>query len=230
MGLTLVLVPYVWLPVFAFLVLLSLYNMRHTSTGYRYPAWQVVGSSVLLSLFFGIVLYWLGLGHAVDKMVGSAMPMYPSQERIEEKLWQQPAQGRLVGAYVPESRQGSIVRFVDAAGAAWEVETADLAPTDLSILETGQRVRVLGVLKPEQFAHFHACGVFPWLVGLPMPLSALNEEREAFIERVYEHRRVAVERLATLEAETYGQNGAKPPMGDCAETPAAKRIEAMYMK
>lgn len=228
LGLTLVLVPYVWIPVFVLLVVMAQVNLRHTSTGYRYPVWQVVGSSVVLSIFFGIVLYWLGLGHAVDRMVGATMPMYPSQERIEEKLWQQPSAGRLVGMYEGERISDTVVRFMDATGATWQLETADLAASDLAILETGERVRVLGVLKPEQFAHFHACGVFPWLVGLPMPLAALNEEREAFLERVYEHRRVAIERLATLEAETYGQNGEKPPMGDCAETAAAKRIEVMY--
>jgi hypothetical protein len=45
--------PFLWLFIFGLMTLVAIYNLRHTSRGYRYPVSVILASSLLLSLAGG---------------------------------------------------------------------------------------------------------------------------------------------------------------------------------
>ena len=102
---------------------------------------------------------------------------------------------------------------------------------DLSLLESEKMVRVLGTTSDLTTKQFHACGAFPWMLDKSMKIRELSAERQAFVERVYEHKDRAKERLAQLELETFEADDDKleEMMGICAKIAPVRRIEAsMY--
>lgn len=154
--------PTLWLVLFVSMVAFAVFNMRHTKRGYRYPLWQIFGSSVLLSLALGALLHLAGAGFSLDKKIGAWASGYPSQEKIELKWWQNPKEGRLVGTaeYVRESG-GTGARFIDVTGVVWQLDSAELLVVEKQLLEAGRQVRLFGVIQPGSV--FYACGAMPWV-------------------------------------------------------------------
>jgi hypothetical protein len=133
--------PYLWIILFAVMSYLAVTNLRHTKRGYRYCAWKVVASSMVLSLAGGAVLQLFGFGHAIDYKLGQEMKMYMSQEKQEMRLWQTPNDGRLIGRQVLVTTvPTSTVVFEDTAGARWTLDVSELSARDLNLLSTERLV------------------------------------------------------------------------------------------
>jgi heme/copper-type cytochrome/quinol oxidase subunit 2 len=220
--------PYLWLIVFGVMVLVAVYNLRHTKRGYRYPVPYILASSVVLSFAGGSALQFFGLGYTIDSMLGERMGMYTSLEKHEERVWQAPTNGRLLGRQVFVTvRPTSTVVFADTTGQRWRLNVTELMERDRSLLSTEKRVRVLGTIVNDEVKIFHACGVFPWLMGQNVTLSQMSKEREAFLEMLYEQKRLAKERVALMEERTYATTSAEAPQKRrCAEIMVAKRMGA----
>ncbi len=221
--------PYIWILLFAITAYLAIRNLRHTKRGYRYCAWKVVVSSLVLSLAGGAVLQLFGFGYAIDHKLGEEMRMYMSQEKMEMKLWQTPTDGRLIGKQVLSTlAPTSTVIFEDSLGTRWNLTVSELMPMDLNLLESGQKVRIVGTTSDITTKQFHACGVFPWMLDRSMKMKELSAERQAFVERVYEHKDRAEERMTQLELATFkpNQRRLEEATGLCAEIAPVRRIEA----
>lgn len=222
--------PYLWIVVFGLMVAGAVFNLRHTRSGYRYPIWKLILSSLVLSFAGGSALQFFGLGYTVDRIIGQQMPVYVSQEKLEMRLWQDPEEGRLLGqqVYTTVSPTTTVI-FEDANGTRWQLTVVDLLEEDRQLLGTEGRVRVLGQRMGSQPHVFHACGVFPWMVGRSVTMSDMNRERQAFMQRVYEQKHRAEERLAALEEQAFSSSSEeRSDMGVCAELAAVKRIERSW--
>ena len=211
--------PYIWIGAFVVMALLAYVNLRRTKHGYRYPFSHVVISSLLFSIGGGVLLNLAGVGYMIDGQLGERMPMYKSLEERESSMWQNPGNGRLVGA-VKGSLSTSTVIFTDIDGDKWTLSTEDLHTPDIRVLKSGEKVRVLGVNASTSVHTLHACGVFPWMFEKTVSLNEMEEERQNFIERMYAHKDRADEREARLNKEVFG----KKAMGLCADMPAIRRI------
>lgn len=178
--------PFVWIAVFALMVGVGVYEIRHTKRGYRYPMWQIFASSMVLSLAGGAALQLFGLGYAADHMLGERMGMYDSQEKIEKKLWQNPKAGRLTGKaeeqFVPPA---TMVKFKDVEGTLWWVAVADLSEVELELLGTENPVRMLGTMVNEDESQFHPCAVLPVRAPNEISMHELREDREHFREKMH---------------------------------------------
>lgn len=154
--------PTLWLGLFAVMVVFGVFNMRHTKRGYRYPLWQILGSSVVVSLALGAVLHLAGAGFSLDKKLGVWAKGYASQEKLDLKWWQNPVEGRLVGTamHVRESG-GTDIRFVDVSGTAWQLDMSELHEEEERLLMMGGQVRIFGTSEVDTV--FHACGAMPWV-------------------------------------------------------------------
>lgn len=224
--------PFLWIFLFAVTAYLAVTNLRNTKRGYKFSALLVVTSSLVLSLAGGAVLQLFGFGQALDHELGEQMRMYMSQEKFEMKLWQTPADGRLIGRQVLSTlAPTSTVVFEDSKGARWNLNVSELAPMDLNLLASGKMVRIVGTTSNNSAKLFHACGAFPWMLDKKMKLKELSAERQAFVERVYEHKYRAKERLAELELAIFDETDPafEEMMGVCAKIAPVRRIEAsMY--
>lgn len=224
--------PFLWIGLFGIMTYLAITNLRHTKRGYKYNAKTVIVSSMVLSLAGGAFFQLFGFGQALDYKLGKQMKMYMSQEKQEMKLWQTPSDGRLIGRQVLSTvMPTSTVVFEDSKGARWNLDVSELAPMDLNLLSSGKKVRIVGTTSNLATKQFHACGAFPWMLDKPMKIKELSAERQAFVDRVYEHKDRAKERLAKLELATFDANDPtyQEMMGTCAKIAAVRRIEAsMY--
>jgi hypothetical protein len=221
--------PYLWLIVFVAMSLFAIYNLRHTMHGYRYPVWVILASSVVLSFAGGSAMQLLGFGYTVDRVLGENMNMYMSQQKQERKLWQAPEDGRLVGRQVLSTLvPTSTIIFEDIQGVRWTLSVEELTPMDLQLLASEKNIKLLGTTSDTTTRRFHACGAFPWMLDKPMKSDELSAERQAFIERVYQHKSKAEERLAQLEQETFGEvsQSRREMMSLCAQIAPVRRIEA----
>ncbi len=212
--------PYIWLVVFAAMALLAYFNLRHTKRGYKYPFAHIIASSLVFSLIGGVLLHVVGVGTMVDRELGKRMPMYMSQEKKELMLWQNPAEGRLVGNITSKDVGTDMVTFVDVDGADWSLEIMELRNIDRRQLFSGEQVRILGITTTSTKATLHTCGVFPWIFNKNMPMAELEEGREGFVNRMYAHKDAAV-RLAEINEEARRDR----KMGMCAEMKTVRRID-----
>jgi hypothetical protein len=178
--------PFLWIIVFALMIGVGVYELRHTKRGYRYPMWQIITSSMVLSLAGGATLQLFGLGYTTDHVLGERMGMYDSQEKIEKRLWQDPNNGRLVGiaeeSLVPPA---TMISFKDVEGGLWQVSIKDLESMELALLGEKQPVRMLGTVTDEKERLFHTCAVFPLKAPSELSMRDMREDREKFIKKMH---------------------------------------------
>ena len=158
--------PYLWMTIFSAMAIIAVFNLRHTKHGYRYPLWQILGSSLLVSMAGGAGLHLLGVGFMLDEQLGMRVEMYKSQIKMEQRMWQAPEVGRLVGAVssdsIIEDQEGKLV-FKDITGFTWEIDDSELKPVEIDLLKGGNLIRLLGQVMPDNPSVFHVCGVLPWV-------------------------------------------------------------------
>jgi hypothetical protein len=176
-------------------------------------------------VLLGLVASSLGFGFVVDRTLGEYAPMYYSEAEREQRMWQQPNEGRLVGyANINEMQEETQVKFVDSAGETWEMNVQELRQQDRQLLRSEQHVRVLGKQISTEPARFHVCGVFPWMLDKKRPLKELSAERKKSVKKMYQHspkdRLLQLEQLAFSDARVENV----PSMKICAEIAAVRRI------
>ncbi len=185
--------PYAWIVTFGIMVYVAVYNIRHTRHGYRYPVWVILSSSVILSFAGGSALQMFGFGYTVDHLLGANMRLYVSQEKLDERLWQMPEEGRLLGSLsqtaIPESEE--IIMFTDVTGQTWKLNISELRPREIELLTSDRRVRLLGQCMGDTKEEFHVCGVFPWMMRKEVTVDQLVAERNFFVQRVSEQAKIA---------------------------------------
>lgn len=170
--------PYVWLVAFVLMVLIAYYDMRKTRRGYRYPLWQIVGSSLVFTVIGGMTLNATGVNNELDEMVDHMMPGYMSAEEWQEELWMHPEEGRLSGYYDEEILESGQMRFIDRAGNEWSLHVYELPPEHLELLRSGSSVRLIGEKLTDREANiFYTCGVMPWMPDEGHTLETLRASR-----------------------------------------------------
>lgn len=219
--------PYLWIVTFGLMVVVAVFNLRHTKRGYRYPLSYILLSSVILSFAGGSALQFFGLGYQIDHILGQRMAMYMSQEKYERMIWQAPNDGRLIGRQVYTTvAPTTTVIFEDVAGQRWRLDISELMARDLGLLETEKQVRLLGVMTNQTSPTFHACGAFPWLFAPGVTLEARSAARDQFIQRVYHHAEQAKQRLIQTPGDTFASTSL-PERSVCAGLAAVRRMPPM---
>ncbi|HMO78494.1 MAG TPA: hypothetical protein PKD95_04860 [Candidatus Paceibacterota bacterium] len=172
--------PFLWFLVFFAMVGFAVYNLRHTKNGYRYPLWLILGSSLVLSLAGGALLHLVGIGFIMDKQLAQFTKYYESQEKREQKIWQQPERGRLHGrqniADTQNNRQ--TITFTDSQSVLWSTDITELDNDEILLLETGERVRLWGEVINISPPRFHACAALPWLHEAVFSRAELNNLKQ----------------------------------------------------
>lgn len=218
--------PYMWIVTFLAMAAFGYYNMRHTKSGYRYPMWHLLASSVVFSLLGGFVMHVFGAGYIIDTQIGKRMPTtYTSLEQSEYQMWQMPSEGRLVGVFTTMDEDDSeLYVFTDEGGDRWKVEAVELRGPDRELLVSGGRVRVLGTTTDTEKRLFHACGVFPWMYDKNVTANDMKKDRKLFIEKMHEHMEEGSQ-LEVLEEVVFGTDqGAPFRRGLCRELTVMKRL------
>ncbi len=224
--------PYIWLSLLFGMVLIAVYNIKCTSRGYRQSLPTILLSSLALSIGIGTVLQGLGFGFTIDRMLGTHMPMYMSQQKFDERLWQSPMEGRLIGRQVLSTvAPTSTIVFEDIDGNRWNFCVSELSERERELLASEQVVRMIGTTTVSGAKIFHACGLLTWMTENEPTMRRLGEEKREFIARARQHMIHRAPDTATEDrlmavgmSEEY-----RTPDEDistlCAETLMVKRLE-----
>ena len=219
--------PLLWIVVFGLMVFVGVYELRHTKRGYKYPLWQIFGSSMVLSLAAGAALHLFGFGYSTDHMLGQNVRMYNSQEKIEEKMWQAPDEGRLLGRFgKPLPAPSTLISFTDVAGNEWGVNVDELSMKERALIEQDEIVRLIGQITDGDMAVFYSCGAFPWMLDKPMSREDMRAAREAFALKIEGYKERSEHMIYSMEeVEGNEDNKNAEPETPCGEIEPVRRFE-----
>ncbi len=154
--------PYFWLVFLAIFVLIISYNFKHTKSGYRYSSVILIGGSVGLSIIFGTIFYFAGLGEKLDNILGRQMPFYDQVINRHVDFWSRPNEGRLSGIVIERSDDYNFV-IIDRGEEIWSVDTSFAKPYPREMVSVGQPIRIIG--KESEVNKFSADVILPVNAG-----------------------------------------------------------------
>jgi len=152
--------PYFWLGLLAGLLFLAYYNYRHTSKGYRYSLFVVLGVALAGFAVLGLLFFGSGLGKAVENSVLNKFPSYQKMHHQREiERWSQPEKG-LLGGEVMEFLENNELRLEDFEGNEWRVSHPRIPEDKEHFVKEGMMVKAIGEKIEE--GSFEAESVRPW--------------------------------------------------------------------
>jgi len=155
----LLLIPYVWLAVFALFIMVERESIKHTKKGYHYHLYIIVLSSVLLSFVFGSVLYFAGIGKQTHEFLNNRVPFYNFATYDSRDAWDRPMIGRLAGVVIAIKDKNNF-SVIDFSGHIWQVRLATSTKGEF-VPEASSTVRMFGLIKPPSNL-FIASSVIEW--------------------------------------------------------------------
>lgn len=189
--------PYAWMLLATLFIFLSVQRFRETEFGYRYTTHFLVSIAVLSSILLGLVLYIIGMGKFLERVEFSK----------RENLWQNAAQGRIMGTV--SSISTSTVVLIDSKGRAWQVIYGPQTVGKKMLIQ-GEEVRMVGFLEDDTATGtmFVGCAVMP-RDGRPVS--------HEFINRVLEKQDDLEEVIVATSSSPEEANAKLALLQDCRE-------------
>jgi len=154
----LLIVPYVWVIVFILFIIISQISVRHIGKGYRYRLLTIVSTNIILSVIFGSILTYAGVGKMVHQYLNN-IPLYSSAIYDSKDAWDRPVIGRLSGIVVSVV-DGNNFSIMDWNKHIWGVSLA--TPIIGSFTpEIDSTVRMFGLLDSASSV-FVANSIYEW--------------------------------------------------------------------
>lgn len=135
--------PYFWLLTLAVLVVIAVYDFKHTKRGYRFPPTLVVTTSVLFSVILGSVIYAVGGGEKIEGLIYRRLPIYMQIMHWQGRPYVASEAGRLAGVVIV-ARPVERFQIRDFKGKVWFVICEQPAESNCNIIRDGLRVRMIG--------------------------------------------------------------------------------------
>jgi hypothetical protein len=139
----LIIAPIFWIICSAIFVFIIFYNFKHTKKGYRYSLGMVLPAIILASAVLGGIFYALGVGKAVDKILGNGAPFYDRIMNPHIDFWSQPKEGRLTGVITSQASDNEYI-LIDRDRREWKVLIDNAQQSQDAQLEVGKPARLLG--------------------------------------------------------------------------------------
>ncbi|QQS60953.1 MAG: hypothetical protein IPN70_03625 [Candidatus Moraniibacteriota bacterium] len=132
-------IPFLWILAFVLFFGISYWNAIKTKHGYRFHMKIVLGN-IFLSFLFGMMLYFFGMGHSVEKFVGKHIPPYRPFEERQEMMWTRPHEGFLGGIILSIEKENDFI-LRDSSSRIWLIKNNS---GNREFVLIGNRVHVLG--------------------------------------------------------------------------------------
>lgn len=152
------LLPFFWIfSCFVFL-LISIFVIRHTKKGYRYSPFLVFGSSIVLSIVLGIIIFFTGGAEKMERIFSENVPVYKSLEERKISRWSNPENGFLSGMIIEKKENILIIKDWDHK--KWEVDFENSVIRGKLLLEKDDKIKIIG--KISEYNIFIATQIGPW--------------------------------------------------------------------
>ena len=150
--------PYFWLLFLFLFIMVAYFNLRHTKKGYRYSLISIIIGSFALSMILGSGLYAVGLGQAVDDILGKKAPFYERFINKRMGMWSNPDRGLLAGVIIDKISDNEF-KLLDIKRKEWLILTEKATTVPEMILKVGTPVRLIGQCLDE--SSFEAIRIMP---------------------------------------------------------------------
>jgi hypothetical protein len=155
----LLLIPYVWLIIFALFIVIGHESIKHTPKGYRYRLYAIVSVCVFLSFVFGSIFNFAGGGKTVHEFFNNNVPFYNVATYDSKDAWNRPVIGRLAGIIVSIQNKNNF-SIIDFNGQVWHVRLATTTNGSF-VPEASSTIRMFGMLEASS-STFIAKSVYEW--------------------------------------------------------------------
>ncbi len=145
--------PLIWILSFLLFAAIIVHTLRLTPKGYRFNSKIVLGSSLVLSMVVGTVLYIIDMRGYKNIVI-----RYPV-ERQQKGIWSHPETGHIAGLV---QVQGDMLILTDLNDKQWVLNTTFLPTT--TTLAPDKVFRLIGSQIDED--NFLVCMVLPWNLSL----------------------------------------------------------------
>ena len=143
--------PLLWILFLAIFFLISVFGIRHTKTGYRYPLLKILSANVLLSILLGILFFYTGGAEKIEQIFAENVPVYKSFEERRISRWSNPESGFLAGVIL-ENKNNEIILIEDFNGEQWEINIQNTIIRPRASLGLGGKIKIIGeVLEKDVF-------------------------------------------------------------------------------
>lgn len=154
--------PYIWIVILIIFSLLSYLNYKHTKTGYRIEPIKIISISVLLSVFFGSILFTGGFGEFIDYKLSKDIPYYEKMMAQRQLIWSNPEKGLLAGEVVKiNSKNDFYIRSL--SGEEWHIIGDSILWKGRASGSEGKKVKIIGRILGDNV--FIAEEIRPWFSG-----------------------------------------------------------------
>lgn len=151
------LLPFFWIISCFIFLLISIFGIRHTKTGYRYSHLLVFGSSIVLSIVLGTILFFSGGAERMERIFSETVPAYRSFEERKISRWSSPEDGFLSGRIIEKDET---ILIEDWSGGRWEVDFENAIVRGRISLEKDEKIKTIGKISKDNI--FIATQIGPW--------------------------------------------------------------------
>ncbi|MCK5123441.1 MAG: hypothetical protein KAQ87_04855 [Candidatus Pacebacteria bacterium] len=142
------LLPFFWIFSCLVFLLISIFGIRHTKTGYRYSPLLVFGSSIILSIVLGTALFFTGGAEKMERIFAENVSVYKSFEERKISRWSRPENGFLSGMIL-ENKNSEIILIEDFSKRVWEINIQDAIVRPRASLDLEEKIKIIGKVLEE---------------------------------------------------------------------------------
>jgi len=153
------LLPFFWIFSCGIFLFISIFGIRHTKTGYRYPPLLVFGSSIVLSIILGTAFFYTGGAEKMEQIFAENISLYKSFKERKISHWSRPEDGFLSGIIL-ENKNSEIILIEDFSGEKWEVDFKDAVIKGRVLLEKNEKIKIIGEISGDNI--FIATAIGQW--------------------------------------------------------------------
>lgn len=140
------LLPFFWIISCLASLLISIFGIRRTKTGYRYSSFLVFGTSIILSIILGTSLFFAGGAEKMEQIFAENIPVYESFEERRISRWSNPERGFLAGVILENKNSGTIL-IKDFSGKRWEINIQEAFIRPRVFLELEEKIKIIGKIR-----------------------------------------------------------------------------------
>ena len=135
--------PYFWLIFLGIFIFVIGYNIKHTKKGYKISLPILLFLSIFVSAIFGVIFFNVGLGQAIDDVLGEQVSFYGTVINPRARLWYNPREGHLMGV-ITERTTNQQFKLQDIRKNTWLIDISRLKNNFDERINSGCAVKMTG--------------------------------------------------------------------------------------
>jgi len=156
-GFILSLLPVLWIFTCIVFLFIAIFGIKSTKTGYRYSPLLIYGSSVLISIIIGTILFSSGSADKLERIFAKNIPLYNSLEEQKVALWSMTDNGFLSGTIIKRDED---ITLKDWNNQEWKVVYKDAIIRGNQQLNENETIKIIGDIATDNY--FIAKEIRPW--------------------------------------------------------------------